>query len=303
MSRTKGQFFMFHERQQGDLCRMHALNALVGRREFDPTSFRALVEEFRRENPDSCDPATSDGIHADQQHLMSFALARRGLTTYYAAPHAHAYAMETLGASAMGELVGRSHAVMVLTLDHVFALKMDAAGVWWNLDSLFPAPRRCNFDDVVASDNCGVLFVWDRRHAQGALPILRQNLVDAISQRLPVARLGHVRELDILAALADDLNNEKFVALFEQDLSLFMRYYSFAFGTTSTHVATDMFQTWFARFKEMPGDLLNTIRFIPPLIFWVFQFDANENPDPTPPRARQASLVRRKDGTSYTVAH
>jgi len=277
---------------------MHALNSVIGRREYNEGEFIAECKQFEEKYPNLPKPTDFDSIHSNQEHIMSFVLGKYDVTTLYIAPFSHKRTMEECKIKEITAFIDPNvNAFMVLTKDHVFTVKADAGGQWWNLDSLKRNSQRTEPHKELQNEQNGILFVWKRPMAAAALLTFRNQMADVVRQEIPAVRLREVREIDILSRIIRDINDTKFIAQFELPLSLFTRYYAFVFGANSrNHIAMNMFHTWFSRFCEEPGDRQNILRFVPPLVFWVLKYDSVNNTNPTPPRMRQVKVVKHTDG-------
>ena len=285
------------------MCRMYAVNCAVGRCEYDVATFALLLERFKKEFPELPDPADFDSMHSDQETVVSMALRE----------HLHTTTHLVAGASGESLFLALDHGAgvfMVLTHDHIYTVRRDpypgANGqhTWWNLDSNLRCPQEVNLGVLLPSlekrADVHVLCVWTRRRALLQLNVIHADLV-RILHRFPSIDPKQVFELDLLRIVTDDINNKKLIERFEILLVQFMRYYMFCYATTpETHVATDMFSTWFAEFKRPPGNMDNILRFFPSLLHWVLQYSEFTRPDPPPPRARKVRTIVDDNGTKRT---
>lgn len=266
---------MYHERQQGGLCRMHALNMVLGSRAFDATQFSRLLQEFRDRFPFLGDPAQFDAICSTQEHVMAYALrARHSLWTCYAAPHYHLATRQLFGVDGLDDLVdGARPAFLVLKPDHVYAVRRNAAGQWFRLDSMNSGPIPVSLSAELACRHHGFAFAWTAARATKALPALQRAVACALLPYIPQGRQRCVREIDLLACVADAINARRFVEGFELAMVLFYRYARAGWSGATGQDAARHFDAWFDRFCFQPGDRVNTITRVPALLFWLLRVD------------------------------
>jgi len=262
---------------------MHAINAVLQRPEFDSTSFAVLIEKYKKEFPDQCDPKQWDAIHSSQEHVMSYALAESGYTTYYIGPYQHRDGLCMIQSTSVGDVVddGAHAAVMVVKPSHVLTFRQATDGVWWNLDSQLPRPRVSDLAREFKRECNGFLFVWGRSRASKALTCLRSTTMERLRPILAKEDIKSVKRVDISNAFIRLMNGGAIIADIELPFVLFMRYYEFVYETEPEfHAPTRAFHVWYDKFCMSPGDRMNTLHFVPDLLFWMLQYNEQHNPNP-----------------------
>lgn len=248
---------LYHERQEGNLCRMHALNHYVQRRALDAVTFRALLGDFSRERPHLPDPLNTDGVDASQEYVTTYGVERlteRRCTTFSVPVFGHEEAVAMLNCDALEDLVDEAEgAFFVYTAEHIWTARRLGGNGWATLDSLHGMPRV--YADlgrlvrrVAANDRQGMLMVWSRDKVSWALARLRCHLRTILGKRRPVA---YVRE--------EVLFNKSLVGPLEVPLALFCRYHNFLTGNA-------LGKEFFTRFQESPGDQENLLLRLTPLL-------------------------------------
>lgn len=168
----------YHERQLGDLCRMHAVNIVLGRRAFDASTWATTCRSVARRLGDE---------NADAWHDRDFMLDGMTMPLAQMIEHADsnvvtlATTTRTLSSATAASLFDPAFHRTVVLFDHghVWCCKHDGR-VWFNLDSQrTPHPTTSNPSDLLRSAP-GVIFVATLAHAQQTwLPLLRKLVSDA----------------------------------------------------------------------------------------------------------------------------
>ena len=133
--------YVAHQNPGDDMCRMHALNAVIGQPVLTPTTFEALAREWQALEP-SPDTLIFESVHSDGRSFLAFALEE-------CLPDCVAcYVPFGTGAAALirddpeGQIVRATERALAFSLTHTWAVvSKPAAGSWWRLDSLGGGPR------------------------------------------------------------------------------------------------------------------------------------------------------------------
>lgn len=248
---------LYHERQEGDLCRMHALNHLVQRRALEPATFEHLLADFAADHPALPDPRRADAVDASQEYVMTYGVERvtnRQCTTFSVPLHYREDAVRMLSCAVLEELVDeKERAFFVYNPDHIWAVRQMIDGKWAAIDSLYSAPRvyadvRRLVKRTAAKQNHGILMVWGRAKVQWACNRLRDRLRTVVGDTTAVR---YVRE--------HILYSKNLLGELEVPLALYCRYSKFLHGG-------DLGDAFFAAFTKAPGDQENLLLRLTPLL-------------------------------------
>ena len=247
---------LYYERQEGDLCRMHALNHYAQRRAFNPSTFANLINEFASTHPSLPNPHSSDGVDASQQYVVTYGVERltNGQCTTFSVPvYHHERTMAMLDCGTVEDLVDEQEgALFVYNPGHIWAARRLPSGQWVVLDSQH-APR--THPDVgpivrraVARKNHGLLLVWGQSKMKWACSLLRQRIRLIIGDLTPIA---YVRERVLYqSSLLSDL---------EVPLALYCRYHNLLRNDT-------LGNEFFNGFEEHPANQEHMLFSLTPLL-------------------------------------
>lgn len=127
--------YVARQRPGDNMCRMHALNAVLGGPVLTHATFEALARKWQALEP-SPDTLIFESAHSDGRSFLAFALEE-------CLPDCVAhYVPVGSGAAALarddpdGGIVRAAEHALEFSLTHTWALVSTPAGAWWRLDSL-----------------------------------------------------------------------------------------------------------------------------------------------------------------------
>ena len=194
---------LFHERQSGDLCRVHALNALFGRVVID----ELRLKEWARKFDDHYGYHVTDQfdcVQSDSLTLVSFILETQcKYVTHYVPFNSQAPIAALLDVHVPALLMFNAH--------HIWTLRRweEGDGHWYNLDSLMGRPLRLpHGPPVTCPPHTGAILILTRNAAKTTLlPLYQaqvckqlraQNLSSSDAVRTWAAQVQARRELGAL---------------------------------------------------------------------------------------------------------
>jgi hypothetical protein len=141
---------IYHERQRGNLCRMHVLNAYFGYAKFNEQLFQELCKKFDNYLISfgynlNCSSLDFDAIHSNQETIISFAL--KDCPTYFIY-------------KAINEQINKQYFndfcdfVFIFNQNHIFGLKK-INNQWFKIDSLL---NNVVLDDISNYLNYGMII-------------------------------------------------------------------------------------------------------------------------------------------------
>jgi hypothetical protein len=192
---------MYVERQVGDQCRRHALNALVQAPALDAAAFTQLAADWDALEPGAVGPQF-ESVHSDGRSFLSFAAERLlPLMSAQYVPLGAAEALRQDVASTTGQaLEAHVHAYLEFNQGHVWACAQDEAKQWWRLDSLAGTPTRMPNPHLSAAHGY-VLILPLQRAAELLIPVHAARLRRALEAH------------DTCGALSEDIETSLFAYL------------------------------------------------------------------------------------------
>lgn len=179
----------YFERQVGNNCRVHAMNALFNRNVIDERRMRELDEQFHAHYGDTMSTSSFDHfdiIQADTLMLVSFILEMRCKYVTHYIPIGSAKRelfLQDFGPHDRIEQVfdPTIAACLCFSRDHIWAVRKHG-GEWYNLDSLFARPRRIgSVHDAFDSGQHGLILIYSRAVAkQRLLPLYQRRTCAAV---------------------------------------------------------------------------------------------------------------------------
>ena len=145
----------YWEKQQGGLCRMHALNAFFGEHKITSEMFEKYCDEYDKDIANRYNSNISsrdfDLVNSDQMNVVTWILKKYGIWTQY-------YALNELYGK---KLILPDHAVnefaFVYNDGHIWGIKKKN-NLIWEIDSLKSGPIVSNFDNFQNNKNVGFIF-------------------------------------------------------------------------------------------------------------------------------------------------
>lgn len=267
---------MYHEHQRGGLCRLHAVNTVFGRKEFDTQTFSMFVNDHNA--------VSFDMIDSRQEYVMSMMIGSKGLTTFYVAPYAGDTILHRHGLQHIRELIDpKVNTFMVLQPDHVFTVKKGPMSHWWSIDSHASGPIRTQLDASLSDDRFGYLFVWSYGAARSCITRMRKILVDWVSMDIDMDSLCSVQRRYIIELVTRDINDSVYVENFEQPIVLFLKYYRYVKNLRPDDTPVlRFFRSWFNAFSDDQADRVNIMEHVPSLIWWILLCMDIDNTDTIP---------------------
>ncbi len=142
----------YWERQQGDLCRMHALNAFFGKPEITPDTFYKQCDEFDKytyERYGLSITSRSYNTLTGRYNILSWILRKYNVWLQYL-PNAFGKKIE---------LPPHTHSnfMFVYNSGHIWGIKV-INGVVWAIDSLGSGPVRIDMKQIGQMQNIGIMY-------------------------------------------------------------------------------------------------------------------------------------------------
>lgn len=181
----------YFERQVGNNCRVHALNALFNRNVIDEHRLKELDTQFHAHYGDVMPAGTAehfDYVQSDTLMLVSFILERRCKYVTHYVPIG--YAKREHLAADFGQYDKLEDvfdptiaACLCFSRDHIWAVRKHG-GEWYNLDSLFARPRRIStVQDAFDGGQHGVILIYSRLEARTRLlPLYQRRVCKAVRE-------------------------------------------------------------------------------------------------------------------------
>jgi hypothetical protein len=142
---------VYWERQQGDLCRMHALNAFFGKPEITPDQFYKFCDEFDAYMYGRCGLVVSSRSYSmlNRYNIISWILRKYGVWLQYVP--------EVYGKNI--ELPTHTHGnfIFVYNFGHIWGIKL-INGVAWSIDSLGSGPVQIDIASIRQMRNVGAMY-------------------------------------------------------------------------------------------------------------------------------------------------
>lgn len=181
----------YFERQVGNNCRVHALNALFNRNVIDERRLRELDAQFHAHYGDVMSASMYDHfdiVQADTRMLVSYILETRCKYVTHYIPIGGAkreLLLHDFGAfNHVEQLFDPTVAAcLCFSRDHIWAVRKHG-GEWYNLDSLFARPRRiAHVEDAFEGAQHGLILIYSRSYARTTLlPLYQRRTCAAVRE-------------------------------------------------------------------------------------------------------------------------
>jgi hypothetical protein len=153
--------YFVQQHPQDNLCRMHALNAVLGRPGFSAVTFYAMCDSFDAVAGLPVGTSRVEYAAADNGTLFAYALAWAGSPrrTLALSPYASSgTGSDIKSASTLSRAARTAAGAIAYNGQHAWALLRTSSG-WWSVDSLASAPSRDGLVAITAA-GVGVEFVF-----------------------------------------------------------------------------------------------------------------------------------------------
>lgn len=205
----------YSERQRGDACRVHALNALFGR----PVIDEARLGEWAREFDAHYGYHVTDQfdcVQSDSLTLVSFILETRcKYVTHYVPLHRPPSPLDLAPL-----LDPHVPAVLLFNANHIWCVRRwdEGDGQWYNLDSLMGRPQRL-FQPPLLPAQTGAILLFTPSHAHRVLLPKYQREV------CTYVRTHALNTTDAVQQWASSAQSSRELGSLETSLCNFMRVY------------------------------------------------------------------------------
>jgi hypothetical protein len=152
----------YSERQRGDACRVHALNALFGRAVIDEARLKEWAHEFDAHYGYHVTDQF-DCVQSDSLTLVSFILEQRcKYVTHYVPLHRSS----PLPVQLKPLMDPRVPALLLFNANHIWCVRKwdEGDGAWYNLDSLMGRPLRLMEVPALPAQT-GAILIHTQAHA------------------------------------------------------------------------------------------------------------------------------------------
>jgi hypothetical protein len=267
---------IYCERQKGELCRLHALNACYGRKEISEKEFVDWGKRYDQEYSETGLPSSLqwDGVLGNQENLIAYILKQKsGLGVIYSPP---GYTKKTLtiwGKNKISELVDPTlKRLFVFNRNHVWIYRY-VKNTWISVDSI-GGVKRIDLNDLVYNNDVGFMSIL----STGGIKVSLINIRLRIRQTIQRLCNGTVNEsknrtytrLDLTRMVIDELTARNGITAFELDLCTF---YNFLFILHPNHISKETFEQFFTEYQQKPANMQNVITMLPALLHFICAFN------------------------------